>query len=97
MKPEILPPLSATMHVRPTGWRSGVKLWLPLFLVWLLLLPLVLLALPVLFVASLIFRVKLWRSLKAANALLAATRGTEVEVDKPDVRVFIKVHGKEIP
>ena len=97
MKPEILPPLSATMHVRPTGWRSGIRLWLPLFLLWLLLVPLVILALPVLFIASLIFGINLWRSLKAANGLLAATRGSEVEIDKRNVRVFIKVHGKEIP
>ena len=35
MKAEILPPLSATLRVKPAGWRTGFKLWLPLFLVWL--------------------------------------------------------------
>lgn len=92
MKPEILPPLSATMHVRPTGWRFGVRLWLPLFLVWLLLLPVLILALPFLFVAAVIFRFSLWRSLKAANSVLAATRGSEVEVDKRSTHLFIKLH-----
>ena len=58
MKAEILPPLTATLHVKPAGWRIGFRLWLPLFLLWLLLLPLVILALPLLFIASLIFRVK---------------------------------------
>ena len=92
MKAEILPPLTATMHVRPTGWRFGLRLWLPLFLLWLLLLPLLILLLPFLFVASLIFRISLWRSLKAANGVLAATRGTEVEVDNRGARIFIKLH-----
>ena len=92
MKPEILPPLSATMHVRPTGWRFGLRLWLPLFLLWLLLLPILILALPVLFVAAVVFRFNLWRSLKAANGVLAATRGSEVEVDNRGARVFIKLH-----
>ena len=92
MKAEILPPLCATVHVRPMGWRFGLRLWLPLFLVWLLLLPIVILALPLLFVASLIFRVSLWRSLRAVNGMLAASRGTQVEVDNRTTRVFIKVH-----
>lgn len=46
MRGEILPPLTATLHVKPKGWRFGITLWLPLFLLWLLLLPLVVLALP---------------------------------------------------
>ena len=92
MNAEILPPLAATVHVKPAGWRAGLRLWLPLFLVWLLLLPLVILALPVLFVASLFFRIKLLRALRSATGLLAATRGSEVEVDKGRTRVFIKLH-----
>jgi hypothetical protein len=45
-----------------------------------------------LFVGSLIFRFNLWRSLRAANGVLAATRGSQVEVDKRDARIFIKLH-----
>jgi hypothetical protein len=92
MKAEILPPLSATVHVKPAGWRFGLRLWLPLFLLWLLLIPLLILALPLLFIASLVFRFSLWRSLRAANGILAATRGSQVEVDNRDARVHIKVH-----
>jgi hypothetical protein len=92
MKAEILPPLSATLHVKPAGWRFGIRLWLPLFLLWLLLLPLLILALPLLFVASLIFRVKLWRALRAANGVLAALHGTSVEVDNRDTNVSIHLH-----
>jgi hypothetical protein len=96
MKPEILPPLSASLHVKPAGWRFGLRLWLPLFLLWLILLPLLLVVLPLLFVGSLIFRFNLWRSLRAANGVLAATRGTQVEVDNRESRVFIKLHGKDM-
>ena len=92
MKAEILPPLSASLHVKPAGWRFGLRLWLPLFLLWLLLLPLLILVLPLLFVASVIFRVKLWRSLRAANGVLAGLRGAQVDVDSRDTKVSIKVH-----
>ena len=56
MKGEILPPMTATVHVKPAGWRRGIRLWVPLFLFWLLLLPLAVLALPFLFVAARDFR-----------------------------------------
>ena len=92
MNAEILPPLAATLHVKPAGWRAGFRLWLPLFLIWLLLLPLVILALPLLFIASLIFRISLWRTLRGATGLLAATRGSEMEVNKRSTRIFIKLH-----
>lgn len=92
MKPEILPPLGATVHVRPAGWRRGIRLWLPLFLVWLLLLPLLILLLPLLFVGAAIFGFNLWRTLRAMNAFVAASRGTHVEVDKNDRKIFIQLH-----
>ncbi|HEX4635551.1 MAG TPA: hypothetical protein VH189_05180 [Rhizomicrobium sp.] len=92
MKAEILPPLSATLHIRPARWRSGFKLWLPLFLLWLLMLPLLLLALPLLFIAAMIFGVRFWSSIRAALGVLAAFHGTSVEVEKADTRVFIDLH-----
>jgi hypothetical protein len=92
MKAEILPPLTATLHVKPKGWRFGIRLWLPLFLLWLLLLPLLVLALPFLFVAAVIFGVRFWSSIRAALALLAAFHGTKVEVENPSSRVFINLH-----
>ena len=92
MTQEILPPLSASVHVKPAGWRFGIRLWLPLFQLWLLLIPLLILALPLLFIASLVFRFSLWRSLRAANGVLAATRGSQVEVNNRNTSVFIKLH-----
>ena len=88
---EILPPLSARVHVKPAGWRFGFRLWLPLFLFWLLLLPLFLLALPFLFVGALVFGFRFWRSLGALFAVLAAFRGTRVEVENPGARIFVKL------
>ena len=92
MTVEILPPLSASVHVRPRGWKFAIRLWLPLFLFWLFLLPIFLLALPLLFVAALIFGIRFWKSLAAVFGILAATRGTNVEVERPSSRIFIKLH-----
>ncbi|HEX4105990.1 MAG TPA: hypothetical protein VHX92_07130 [Rhizomicrobium sp.] len=92
MKSEILPPMTATVHVRTAGRPRGIRLWLPLFLIWLLLLPLLILLLPFLFVGALVLGINLWRSLKALNGVLAATRGTHVEVANRDTNFFIRLH-----
>jgi hypothetical protein len=92
MKAEILPPLTASVHIKPSGWRFGIRLWLPLFLLWILLLPLMVLALPFLLVAALIFGVRFWATIRAVLGLLAAFRGTRVEVQDPNTRVFINLH-----
>jgi hypothetical protein len=92
MKGEILPPLSASVHVKRAGWRVGIWLWLPLILLWLLLLVLVILTLPLLLIASLIFRFSLWRSLKAGNAVIAGLRGTEVNVADRDSDISFRIH-----
>jgi hypothetical protein len=92
MKAEILPPLTASVHVKPTGWRFGIRLWLPLFLLWLLLIPFLLLLLPFLFVAALFFGVNLLRALGGTLALLAGFRGTRVEVENPGTKVSVKLH-----
>ena len=83
MKAEILPPLTATLHVKPRGWRSGFRLWLPLFLFWLLLLPLVILALPFLFAAAVIFGVRFWASIRGALAVLNAFTAQASKSKKP--------------
>jgi len=91
MKSEILPPLTATVHVKPAGWRHGIRLWLPLFLLWLLLLPLAVLALPFLFVAAVIFGVRFWASIRAVLGLLAAFHGTRVEIEKANTSIFVNL------
>lgn len=92
MKGEILPPLTASVHVKPAGWRFGLRLWLPLFLLWLILLPVFLLALPFLLLAALVSGFSFLRALGAGFAVLAGLRGTRVDVDSPTTRVFIKLH-----
>ncbi|HEY4078180.1 MAG TPA: hypothetical protein VGM26_14715 [Rhizomicrobium sp.] len=92
MKAEILPPLSATVHVKPAGWRFGLRLWLPLFPFWLLLLPVFLLALPFLFAASVIFGFRLLKTLGAVLGVLAGFRETRVEVENRNTRIFVKLN-----
>jgi hypothetical protein len=92
MKGEILPPLSASVRVKPRGWRFAIRLWLPLFLFWLLLIPLFLLTLPILLLACLIFGIRFWRSIAAVMGILAAMRGTEVNVERPAAKFFVKLH-----
>ena len=92
MKGEILPPLTASVHVKPSGWRFGIRLWLPLFLLWILLLPLLVLALPFLLVAALVFGIRFWSTIRAVLGLLAAFRGTRVEVSDPNTRVYVNLH-----
>jgi hypothetical protein len=92
MKTEILPPLAASVHIKPAGWRFGLRLWLPLFLLWLLLLPILVLALPFFLVATLIFGIRFWSTIRAVLGLLAAFRGTRVEVTDPRTRVFVNLH-----
>ena len=92
MTVEILPPLSASVRVQPRGWKYAIRLWLPLFLFWLLLIPLFLIALPFLLIACLIFGIRFWRSLGTVMGVMAATRGTQVDVERPTAKVFIKLH-----
>ena len=92
MKGEILPPMTATVHVKPAGWRHGIRLWVPLFLFWLLLLPLAVLALPFLFGAAVSFGVRFWASILTVLSLLAAFHGTRVEVENAKSRIFVNLH-----
>jgi hypothetical protein len=92
MKGEILPPLAASIRVQPRGWAFPIRLWLPLFLFWLLLIPLLLLMLPLFLIACVIFGFRFWKSLAAIFGVVAATRGTHVEVEKPSANVFIKLY-----
>ena len=85
-------PMVARLHVVRRGNRRRLRLWLPLFLLWLLLLPLMVLALPFLFIAALVFGIRFWSTIRAVLGLLAAFRGTRVEVTDPNTRVFVNLH-----
>jgi uncharacterized SAM-binding protein YcdF (DUF218 family) len=68
-----------------------IRLWLPLFLLWipfLLLLPLILLAL---LVASLAGRMNPWRVTNALWAVLCSLPGTDVRVVSEGNRVTVRI------
>lgn len=86
-----MPPLLATVHILPGAARRGVRLWVPLFLIWLLLVPFALVLLPVYFVVCAVVDIHPLRTLGAALAVLASLHGTLVEVDSPSASIFIEV------
>ena len=88
----ILPPLIARVRVRSGAFR--LRLWVPLFLLWLLL---VALLAPVLLLAAVValFAPPRWRFGPAARGVclaLCETRGTCVDVESPRGHVFIALH-----
>jgi hypothetical protein len=86
------PPLLAVVHILPNRVRSGIRLWVPLFLIWLLLLPFLLVLLPVYFVVCAVIDVHPFKTLGAFFSVLGSLNGTHVEVDSPQASVFIHVY-----
>lgn len=72
---------------KPDG--STWRLWLPLFLVWLLLLPIALLIAPFVAIVCLIVLVNPFRVFVVGWEILAAFRGTKIEIQ--DVNQFIDI------
>jgi len=69
----------------------GFRLSIPFFLLWILLLPLLVLAVPVLFVACLFVRVNPFRAVGVLFQILAAMRGTLVEVENDRFSILLNV------
>jgi hypothetical protein len=87
-----LPPMLAIVHVLPTRMRRGIRLWVPLFLVWLLLLPFLLVLLPVYFVVCAVVDIAPFKTLGGIFSVLGSLNGTHVEVESPGAYVFIHVY-----
>lgn len=87
-----LPPMLAIVHILPTRMRRGIRLWVPLFLVWLLLLPFILVLLPVYFVTCAVIDVAPFKTLGVIFAVLGSLGGTHVEVESPKAAVLIHVY-----
>ena len=87
-----LPPLFMRIHILPNAMRRGIRLWVPVFLIWILLLPFVLVLLPVYFVVCAIIDIHPFKTLGAFLAVLGSLGGTHIEVDTPDAGVFIHVY-----
>ena len=88
----MLPPLVARVRIRTPDHH--LRLWLPLFLLWLLLLPLVV-PLALLLAVAALFAPPRWRFgpiARGACVALCEARGTAVDVEGPRGRVFITLH-----
>jgi hypothetical protein len=88
----LLPPMLAIVHILPTRMHRGIRLWVPLFLVWLLLLPFVLVLLPVYFVVCAVVDIAPFKTLGGIISVLGSLNGTHVEVESPTASVFIHVY-----
>ena len=68
-----------------------LRLWLPLFLVWILLLPLAAVLLP--FALLLLFArdTRLWIAMRSIFEIFSGMRGTHVEVCAPGNSVFVHI------
>jgi hypothetical protein len=69
----------------------GFRLSIPFFLLWIVLAPLLLLLVPVLFIACLCARVDPFQANGALFQILAALRGTHVEVINDSVSVLVNI------
>lgn len=80
----------AAIDVRSRGSRP-IRLWLPLFLVWLLVAPIALVLSPLILLALMVCRLNPFTAVAALVGLVAAFSGTRVEVDTPGAKVNIRL------
>jgi hypothetical protein len=83
-------PSIAIVHVHNPHWR-GIRLWIPLFLLWipaLALAPIILLAVVI---ACLVGRVNPWRAIATFWGLLCALPGTQVHVSSKEDQVLVRI------
>ena len=78
-----------TGQVRPEG--DGLRLWLPLFLLWILVAPFALLLSPLLLIGMAYLRLNPFRASAALFGLLCAFAGTRIEVESPGASVNIRI------
>jgi hypothetical protein len=83
-------PNIAVVHVYNPHWRS-LRLWIPLFLLWI---PAILLS-PVIFLALLVLglagNVSSWRAVAICWAILCSLPGTEVNVCAQHKQVLVRI------
>jgi len=69
----------------------GFRMSIPFFLLWIVLAPLLVLLVPVLFIACICVRVEPFRAIGALFQILAALRGTHVEVINDSASVLVNI------
>jgi len=82
-------PLFAQIAIHHESFH--LRLWLPLFLIWLLLLPLVLIFLPFVIVGFALTGLRPFRAIAAMLSVLCSLPGTSIDVDHPSGLVFIRI------
>lgn len=83
-------PSIAIVHVQNPHWR-GIRLWLPLFLLWIPLALLVPLILLVIFAACFAGQISPWRAIAAFWSLLTSLPGTDVRVAANGNNVTVRI------
>ena len=85
-------PMVVSVDIRHDGeGPQRIRLWLPLFLLWLLLAPLVILLSPLWLLALLLLGPRALTAPMVLFDVLTSLSGTLVEVVAPDALVFIRV------
>jgi hypothetical protein len=83
-------PNIAIVHVHNPHWR-GIRLWIPLFLLWipvLLLSPLIFL---VLLILCLLGEISVWRAISTFWGILCGLPGTDVRVQAEGNQVLVRI------
>ena len=83
-------PNVAIIHIQSPHWR-GIKLWLPLFLLWIPLILLSPLILLVVLVVCLAGRIDPFRAIAAFWAISCSLPGTDVRVVTEGNRVLVRI------
>jgi hypothetical protein len=83
-------PLVAIVQIEPRHGRR-IRLWLPLFLVWLLLVVLGLVLSPLILIACLIARLNPFQTVWRLVGVFVAMAGTHIEVQSPDAVILVRV------
>jgi len=86
----MIPMLLRIRIVRETG--TNLRLWIPLFVVWMIALPFVLLALPFVCLALWLNNIKPFRTIAAFWQLFASTRGTHIETGDAHESVLVRIY-----
>lgn len=90
-------PFTASVRIRwwslsPAGRHvHRLRLWIPLFLIWILLLPLLLVLLPVVALVCLFIGVSALRLYAAVWGILSSLRHTFFEVNSPETEVRVRL------
>jgi hypothetical protein len=83
-------PLVAVIHVR--RHKSSIRLWAPLFLIWLVLLPFALILAPFAALACVMMGLNPARVAGAWLAIFTGLSGLLIEVDSSAAQVLVRIH-----